>query len=71
MRLPAAYRFEEKEVFIHGDEKTGDVILSRKPVNWDDFFSVSKAAKVPNDFLDTTERSQLLKERDPFKGWKE
>ena len=37
VRLPAAYRFNCKEVFIRKDPKTGDVILSRKPGTWDDF----------------------------------
>ena len=71
VRLPAAYRFEEKEVFIHRDEKTGDVILSRKPVNWDDFFHALELAKVPHDFLDSDERKQATQDRDPFKGWVE
>ncbi len=29
VRLPAAFRFDTKEVFIRQDEETGDVILSR------------------------------------------
>ncbi len=37
VRLPAAFRFEGSEVFIRRDPTTGDVILSRKPENWDDF----------------------------------
>ena len=39
VRLPAAYRFDSKEVFVRKDPETGDVILSRKPATWDDFFS--------------------------------
>ncbi len=31
VRLPVAYRFDTKEVFIRQDAETGDVILSRKP----------------------------------------
>ena len=38
IRLPAAFRFEEKEVFIRRDANTGDLILSRRPENWDSFF---------------------------------
>ncbi|MDP3612810.1 MAG: AbrB/MazE/SpoVT family DNA-binding domain-containing protein, partial [Rubrivivax sp.] len=34
VRLPAAFRFDTKEVFIRQDPKTGDVILSRKPTTW-------------------------------------
>ena len=51
VRLPAAYRFNCKEVFIRKDPTTGDVILSRKPETWDDFLSLLKKVKVPNDFL--------------------
>ena len=34
VRLPAAFRFDTKEVFIDRNPRTGDVILSRKPANW-------------------------------------
>jgi antitoxin VapB len=47
VRLPKAYRFEGKEVFIR---KEGNrVILSEKPESWDDFFS--SPARVTEDFL--------------------
>ena len=71
VRLPAAYRFDTKEVFIRQDPETGDVILSRKPASWDDFFAALKGAEVPADFLDETERGQNAQERDPFEGWRE
>jgi antitoxin VapB len=35
VRLPAAYRFESKEIFIRRDAETGDVTLSSRPTNWD------------------------------------
>ena len=31
VRLPAEFRFEGDEVFVHRDERTGDVILSISP----------------------------------------
>jgi antitoxin VapB len=71
VRLPAAYRFNTKEVFIRQDPETGDVILSRKPATWDDFLATLKGANVPPDFLDEQERRQGSEERDPFKGWSE
>jgi len=71
VRLPAAFRFDTKEVFIRQDTETGDVILSRKPATWDDFFSVLKGANVPPDFLDEKERKQGKQDRDPFEGWSE
>ncbi len=71
VRLPAAYRFNTREVFIRQDPETGDVILSRKPVTWDGFFAVLKGAEVPDNFLDENERKQGAQDRDPFEGWSE
>lgn len=63
VRLPAAYRFNCTEVFIRKDPKTGDVILSRKPENWDGFFSLLKTVEIPKDFMVSREDS-LPQERD-------
>lgn len=71
VRLPVAYRFNTTEVFIRQDPETGDVILSRKPATWDDFFAALKGADVPTDFLDDQERNQGTQERDPFTEWRE
>lgn len=68
VRLPAAFRFDTKEVFIRQDTETGDVILSRKPSSWDDFFISLKGAAVPVDFLGENERNQGTQDRDPFAG---
>ena len=66
VRLPAAYRFDTKEVYIRQDSQTGDVILSRRPSDWDGFFLALQNADIPSDFLDYTERNALNQERDPF-----
>jgi len=58
VRLPAAFRFDTKEVFIRQDPKTGDVILSRKPTTWDGFFTALQAVEVPSGFLNDAERAQ-------------
>jgi antitoxin VapB len=71
VRLPAAYRFDTREVFIRQDPETGDVILSRKPATWDGFFAVLEGVDIPADFLDENERSQGMSDRDPFAGWVE
>jgi antitoxin VapB len=71
VRIPAAYRFEGKEVFIRQDPETGDVILSRKPETWDDFFAALKNGAVPDDFLGEEERNQSAQDRDPFEEWRE
>jgi len=69
VRLPAAFQFDTKEVFIRQDTETGDVILSRKPGNWDDFFSALKGSAVPADFLDAQERNQETQDCDLVEGW--
>ncbi len=51
VRLPAKYRFEGDEVFIRRDEKTGDIILSKRPTNWEDFFALAAETQAPADFL--------------------
>ena len=65
VRLPAAYRFNCNEVFIRKDPKTGDVILSRKPGTWDDFFDLLKTVEIPEDFMVEREDSPP-QERDIF-----
>lgn len=68
IRLPAAFRFEEKEVFIRRDANTGDLILSRKPENWDGFFFALNDTDIPSDFLNPEDRNQGSQNRDPFDG---
>jgi len=51
VRLPSGYRFEGTEVFVRRDPLTGDVILSRRPESWEDFFEFMKDVTVPDDFL--------------------
>jgi antitoxin VapB len=41
-------------VFVRRDPTTGDVILSRRPESWKDFFEMMSSIEVPSDFL--TER---------------
>lgn len=50
LRLPADYRFPGSEVYIRRTA-TGDVLLSRKPESWRDFFELMKTVDVPEDFL--------------------
>ena len=52
VRLPAAYRFDTKEVFVRRDEATGDVILSRRPSDWAGLVAAIASAKAESaDFL--------------------
>lgn len=71
VRLPAAYRFDSKEVFIRRDEASGDVILSRRPADWDGFFTALRSSRVPADFLNKREREQAVQDRDAFADWRE
>lgn len=48
VRLPKAFRFEGKEVFIR--KEGGCVILSEKPESWDDFFN--SPIHVSADFME-------------------
>jgi antitoxin VapB len=51
VRLPAAFRFDTKEVYVDRDSRTGDVILSRRPAKWAEIFAALDRAGVPDDFL--------------------
>lgn len=66
VRLPMEFRFEGTEVFIRRDPNTGDVVLSRRPDSWADFFALYETTEIPADFLDEADRSQGEQSRDPF-----
>ncbi len=51
VRLPVEFRFEGSEVFIRQDDVTGDVVLSRRPETWDNFFILRQEANVPDEFM--------------------
>lgn len=69
VRLPREFRFAEAEVFIRRDPLTGDVVLSRKPADWQGFLDVVAQTPDADDFL--TERKQTHTRRDPFEDWNE
>jgi len=64
VRLPQEFRFAEREVYIRRDPATGDVILSRRPENWDGFVAAIQGDAVPRDFL--ADRAQGEQVRDPL-----
>ena len=51
VRLPAEFRFNEKEVYVRRDSDTGDIILSRKPSNWSDYFDLLETLDIPADYM--------------------
>lgn len=65
VRLPAAFRFDCDEVYIRKDPETGDVIISRKPGSWQDFFRLVDSLNVPDDFMQDRD-DRLPQPRDLF-----
>ncbi|MGO9086895.1 MAG: antitoxin [Candidatus Sulfotelmatobacter sp.] len=51
VRLPADFRFPGSEVYVRRDPATGDVVLSRRPDSWLDFFDLTDDLEIPEDFL--------------------
>jgi antitoxin VapB len=51
VRLPADFRFTGSAVYVRRDPSTGDVILSRRPESWQDFFDLTDSLDIPEDFL--------------------
>ncbi len=66
VRLPVNFRFNDcEEVYIRKDPETGDIIISRKPGSWDDFFKLMESINVPEDFMAERD-NELPIERDLF-----
>lgn len=65
VRLPRDFRFEGSEVYIRKDEQSGDVILSRKSGDWNEFFEMMRSVEVPADFMAGRDQS-TVDDRDPF-----
>ncbi|MDA9004162.1 type II toxin-antitoxin system VapB family antitoxin [bacterium] len=65
VRLPIHFRFDCDEVYISKDEKTGDVVISKKPGSWDDFFESVDGMDVPSDFM-TDRDNDIENEKDLF-----
>ena len=62
VRLPAEFRFDETEVYIRRDPVSGDVVISRRPGGWDEFFELIKRLDVPQDFM-TDRRDEPSQQR--------
>lgn len=73
VRLPLEFRFDVSEVFIRRDPGTGDVVLSKKPSDWQGLLD-TVALNAQDDLLITpSSRRQVHDQprRDPFEGWQE
>lgn len=65
VRLPVNYRFDCDEVFIRRDPESGDVIISKKPGSWEDFFKMLESTDVPDDFMSERD-NDVIEDRDLF-----
>lgn len=65
VRLPANFKFDCKEVYIYRDPKTDDIIISKKPGSWEDYFEMLKNIDIPNDFM-KKRNNEPPQERDLF-----
>jgi len=65
VRLPLEFRFDGVEVYIRRDPVTGDVVLSRKPTDWQGLIDVVKL-NAEEELL--IERRQTNTRRDPFEN---
>ncbi|WP_373768133.1 antitoxin [Glaesserella sp.] len=68
VRLPAAFRFDTDEVYIYRDENTGNVILSKRPNDWQGFLDAVKDLQGEQLEFD---RDTRMQHRDPFEDWSE
>lgn len=51
VRLPAEFRFDETEIYIRRDPVSGDIVLSRRRGDWEEYFQLIKSLDVPQDFM--------------------
>lgn len=63
VRLPAEFRFSGSEVYVRRDPSTGDVILSRRPDSWQDFFDLVDTLDIPKDFMSDRDNSPPQKRK--------
>ena len=65
VRLPVNYRFDCDEVYIRKDPESGDIIISKKPGSWDDFFELLETIDIPEDFM-AERANETPQDRDLF-----
>ena len=65
VRLPINFRFDCDEVYIRKDPQTGDVVISKKPGSWEDFFEMMESINVPDDFMAARD-NEIEADRDLF-----
>jgi antitoxin VapB len=63
VRLPADFRFPGSQVYVRRDPTTGDVILSRRPDSWEDFFALVDKLDIPDNFMSDRDLSPPQKRK--------
>ena len=71
VRLPLEFRFDVPEVFIRHDPATGDVVLSRKPTDWEGLLNAVAQNRNEDLLIERRVSSSPYTRRDPFESWKE
>ena len=71
VRLPREFRFDVAEVFIRRDPVTGDVVLSRKPADWQGLLDAVAQNKDEDLLIERRPAQPSPTRRDPFEGWEE
>ena len=71
VRLPLEFRFDGSEVFIRHDPVTGDVVLPRKPTDWQGLLDVVAQNTDEDRLIERRSATTQPARRDPFEGWKE
>lgn len=71
VRLPREFRFDVAEVFIRHDPATGDVVLSRKPADWQGLLDAVAQNKDEDLLIERRPAQSSNARRDPFEGWEE
>jgi antitoxin VapB len=71
VRLPLEFRFDVSEVFIRHDPVTGDVVLSRKPTDWQGLLDVVAHNTGKDLLIERRPAATPQARRDPFEGWQE
>lgn len=56
VRIPAEFRFDTEEVYVHRDPQTGGLILTQAPADWEEIFAELDEAAFPEEFMANREQ---------------
>ncbi|WP_195763563.1 AbrB/MazE/SpoVT family DNA-binding domain-containing protein [Duganella guangzhouensis] len=58
VHLPEGMMLKGNDIYVRYDTFSGDVILSRRPMSWEEFFKEDVREIVPADFMSPADRNQ-------------